>query len=151
MDNEKAPKKSKWKLVLLIIIPIIAIISIGIGYMVASEKSFADIRKSFEKEESHSLLLEEFLVNIKSPGGDNRYLKIKLALMYTEQKDGEILNANINRIRDIIIFNLRKRESEEVLDSEAIDEMKLQIMEDINLNLEENLVKDVYITDLVIQ
>jgi flagellar basal body-associated protein FliL len=153
MENEKAPKKSKLKLILLIIIPIILIISIGLGYMVFTDTSVSDIQKLFEKEEEQTLLLEEFLVNIKSPAGKNRYLKIKLALMYNDANHGEILNANVNKIRDIIIADLRERHSEEILDIDKTEEIKTKITEDINsvLNSEEKIVKDVYITDLIVQ
>lgn len=153
MENEKTPKKSKLKLVLLIVIPILLIVSIGFGYMAFTDTKISDIQEMFQKEEEQSLLLEEFLVNIKSPAGKNRYLKIKLALMYTNPDHGEVLNANVNKIRDIIIADLREKQTEEVLDTEKTDEMKKQIMEDINksLNLEEEAVKDVYITDLIVQ
>lgn len=153
MENEKTPKKSKFKLVLLIVIPIFLIVSVGFGYMAFTDTKISDIQEIFQKEEEQTLLLEEFLVNIKSPVGKNRYLKIKLALMYNNPEHGEVLNANVNKIRDIIITDLRERQSEEVLDTDKTEEIKSKIMEDINsgLNSEQKIVKDVYITDLIVQ
>lgn len=151
MDNQNSEQKNNLKLILAIIIPIILAISIVFGYMVVAEKNISDVKKVFEKEEEYSMLLEEFLVNIKSPAGKNRYLKIKLALMYTEKSHGEILNSNVNKIRDIIVADLREKHTEEILDTEKTDEIKSHIMEDINTSLNENLVKDIYITDMIVQ
>ena len=152
METEKKPKMSRLKLILMIVIPVVLIISISLGYMVVAGKTISDVKKVFEKEEVEMTMpMEEFLVNIKSTAGKSRYLKIRLALMYTEKKHGEILIVNVSRIRDLIIADLRAMDTEELLDPKGTDDMKEKILEDINTRLGKDIVKEVYITDLIVQ
>lgn len=152
METEKKPKMSRLKFILMIVIPTVLIISISLGYMVMAGKNFSDVRKVFEKEEEEfTIPLDEFLVNINSSTGKSRYLKIKLALMYTEKKHGEILIVNVSRIRDLIISDLRAMETDELLDPKGTKDMKSKILKNINTSLDKNIVKEVYITDLIVQ
>ena len=79
------------------------------------------------------------------------YLKIKIALMYTDEKQEKNLSSNVNKIRDVIINQLRSKTPEEILDIEKTSELKKEIVDEINSAIKNDIVKDIYFTDLVIQ
>lgn len=118
--------------------------------MANNNKSW-NIMKLFKEEEERTILLEEFVINLKSDTRSKDYLKIEMALMYEDKKDGEVLDSNKNKIRDIIIKELRNKTSDEMLDVDETRKLKDLILEEINVEFKEDLVKGIYFTDLVIQ
>ena len=145
-------KKGKKKVIIIsLIIVLVLVISSVIGYLLVSGKQFADITEMFKSHDEQSILLKEFVINLKSENGAKNYLKVQIALMYIENKHGEIIISNVNKIRDQIHKDLRKKTSQDILDGDNITLIKKEIINNINLVLKENIVKDVYFTDLVVQ
>lgn len=134
---------------------LISILFLGfvLGFFLLRSNSGQDwnIVRAFKQEEEHTKLLDEFLVNLKSEDKSRNYLRIQIALMYGNEKDGKVLEANTNKIRDIIIKQLRNKTSDEMLDIDQTMEFKKDIINDINVTLRQNIVEDIYFTDLVIQ
>jgi len=149
--NDVKKKKSKLKFIIIIIL-IIAVLFLGVFiYLKVTDTTINDIMQSFVKEEQLTMSLEEFVVNLKSPANMRSYLKIKIGLMYTDSGKTEMLTANTSKIRDIILDNLREREYEDVTTNEGIDKLKKDIIEELNSSFGEPIIKEVYITDIIVQ
>jgi len=144
-------KRPKLKILIIIILAIVVLFLGGFIYLRVTDTTIADIMESFDKEEQLTMTLEEFLVNLKSPANMRSYLKVKISLMYTDSSKTEMLIANTSKIRDIILDNLRGRGYEDVTTNEGIDALKKDIIEDLNNSFEEPIIKEVYITDIIVQ
>lgn len=154
MAEEKKGNR-KYKLTIIVLLLVVALsLGLVLGFFILNNSNKDDwgIATVFKpKEQEHTLLLDEFLVNLKSEGKGRNYLKIQIALMYENEKEGQILETNTNKIRDIIINQLRNKTSEEMLDIDKTLELKKDITNNINVSLRESIVKDIYFTHLVIQ
>ena len=144
-------KRPKLKILIIIILLIVVLLLGGFIYLQVTDTTIADIMESFNKEEQLTMSLDEFLVNLKSPANMRNYLKVKISLMYTDSSKTEMLTANTSKIRDIILDNLRGRGYEDVTTNEGIDTLKKDIIEDLNNSFEEPIIKEVYITDIIVQ
>lgn len=144
-------KKSKLKLVIIILLVVVIIMGTGIGYFAISGKQVSDVVEKLKPIEEQTVLLKEFLVNLKFDGNKKTYLKVQIALMFTDKKQTEFINLNTSKIRDVIISELRKNSAEEVLDEKELLSLKNEIIKKLNHALGEDIIKDVYFTDLVIQ
>lgn len=151
MIVETTNKKSKSQFVIIILLIVILALTSVIGYFVVKDKQISDIAKIFKSDEEYTILLDEFILNLRSDNLTKNYLRINIALMYTEEKHDKILNLNISKIRDIIIKDLSEKNSKEILDKDNTLKIKKEIIDHINDALKEDVVKDVYFTNLVIQ
>lgn len=149
--EKSTEKKSKLKLVIIILLVVIILLGIVIGYFVISGKKISDIKEKMNPIEEQTVLLNEFLVNLKFENTKKNYLKVRIALMYTDKKQTEVINANNSKIRDLILSELTKRNAEEILNIEAINDLKLEIIKNLNLALDGDIIKDIYFTDMVVQ
>lgn len=149
--KEVKKKKSKLKLVIIIVL-VIAVLFLGAFiYLKVTGTTISDIMKSFDKEEQLTMSLDEFVVNLKSPANMRNYLKVKISLMYTDSSKTEMLTTNMSKIRDIILDNLREREYKDVTTNEGIDKLKKDIIEELNNAFGESIIKELYITDIIVQ
>ena len=157
--NEAVGKKTKPKnrKKLLIIIGVIGILLMTVSgvviYSVVTETPIMVMAESFRSEPSEeTLVLEEFLVNLNSESGpSNQYLKIDIALEYRDSKNTEILTAAMPMIRNEIIVSLRDLRRETVLEEESIEAFKEQAKNAINARLEEEIVDEIYITNMIVR
>ncbi|NLN14072.1 MAG: flagellar basal body-associated FliL family protein [Tissierellia bacterium] len=143
-------KRDLDKAIIIVLLAAILIIVLAIGYLVVSDKNIT-IPNIFESDGEYTYVLDEFVVNLKSEDNSSSYLKIKIALMFTDEKDGEDLDSNVNKIRDIVISNLRARTAKELMENQSVELLKEDIKEDINTSLNKMIVQDVYITDIIVQ
>lgn len=96
------------------------------------------------------LELDQFIVNLLSENG-RRYLKIRLNLeLETEELQNEI-NTKIPVIRDIIIRIASSKNLEEISTEKGKDKLKDQVVGEINQNLKDGKIINVFFTDFVIQ
>lgn len=149
--SEKIERGSNFKVLVLIILILVLASILIIGYLLVKDKGAADLASVFKAEEENTILLDEFIVNLKSERSMKNYLKIKIALMYTDEKQEKNLNSNVNKIRDVIINQLRSKTPEDMLDIEKTSEFKKEMVEEINSAIKADTIKDIYFTDLVIQ
>ena len=103
-----------------ILLAVILILAFAVGYLVSKDKGFFDVTSIFKSENENTILLNEFVVNINSNNDRRGYLKVEMALMYNDKKDGEVIETNINKIRDIIINNLMYKSSDDILNVESL-------------------------------
>lgn len=149
---EVVEKKKKSKVILIIILLVLLLISASVvGYLYMRNKQVSDIIKVFKPEREYTILLNQFIVNLQSENDRKGYFKVQLALMYTDKKAGEIIISNDSKIRDVILNNILEKSPEDILDKENILRFKKDIISKVNMALGEDIVKDVYFTDFIIQ
>lgn len=144
-------KKDSFKLIIIALLVIILSLGGIIAYFAISGKPISEVIEGMKTKEQGSLLLDEMLVNLRNENGTKNYIKISIALAYDEKKQGELIEANINRIRDIIISDLRSNTAKEILEENNNYTIKNRIKEDLNKALGKEVVKDIYFTDMVVQ
>ena len=149
--SEKVQKKSNFRILIILLLILVLASTLFVGYFLIRDRDAADLVSVFKTEGENTILLDEFIVNLKSEKSMRNYLKIKIALMYTDEKQEKNLSANVNKIRDVIINQLRSKTPEEILDIEKTSELKKEIVDEINSAIKNDIVKDIYFTDLVIQ
>ena len=99
----------------------------------------------------NTLLLDEFVMNLKSEESGPNYLKAKIALMYPDSKDEKKINENISKVRDIVNREMRVKSADEILDVKKMETFKAHLIKEINQGLGKEAIYDIYFTDLVIQ
>ena len=150
-EPTKNKSKSKLKIIIIIIVVLILVVGSIVGYMVVTGKQKADIINMFVSHDENTMLLDEFVLNLRSKTGTKSYLKVQMALMYTDSKQTELINTNVNKIRDIIINELREKTSQDILDTESINTIKKDILIKVNAALMEETIKDIYFVNFIIQ
>jgi len=149
--KEPKKKKSKLKLIIIIVVILAVLFLAGFIYLRVANTTVGEIIESFQKEEQLTMNLDEFVVNLKSPANTRNYLKVKISIMYTDSAKTEMLMNSTSKIRDIILDNLREKEYEDVTTNEGIAKLKKEIADELNNSFGETIIKEVYITDIIVQ
>ena len=71
--------------------------------------------------------------------------------MYTDEKYGDEINTSINKIREVVITNLREKTASDLLNDDVVTNLKSDIKGDINSFLNVVEVEDIFITDIIVQ
>ncbi len=108
----------------------------------ARRKSSINVGPMFE--------LDTFIVNLLSENG-RRYLKVKINLELSDEALQEEINKKIPVIRDIVIKIASSKTLEEISTEKGKEKFKDQIVGEINQNLQDGKINNVYFTDFVIQ
>lgn len=151
MDNTVSQRGNLGRNILIGLLVLVLLTTSVIVYLMVTGKQVPDMGGIFKSDKEHSILLEEFVLNLKSDYIGKDYLKIQLALMYTDNKQGDVLNSNESKIRDVVIKVLSEKTAEEMTGKENISKVKEELTSLVNKVLDDEIVKDVYFTDLVIQ
>ena len=156
LEGEKEgqePKKKKGKNLILIIIIAVAVLAGGVGAFFFFTKSGGNKAQKTEETkaaEGVTFALEPFVVNLSDPTG-TRFLKVSLQLELTGPAVMEKAKTKTPQIRDAIITLLTSKTSDALISPEG----KLQLKDEINIRINqvlgENSVKNVYLTDFVMQ
>jgi flagellar protein FliL len=157
-DLEKAPAeeggapKGKKKLMFIIIIAVAAVALLAVGFFVVPKLMGGGEKKADVKaEEGVMFTLEPFVVNLNDPGGPNKFLKVSLQLELANIQLMDKAKAKAPQIRDAVITLLTSKSSESLFPPEG----KLQLKDEINARMNQILgagsVKNVYLTDFVMQ
>jgi flagellar FliL protein len=110
--------------------------------------------KSYRRKSSLTvgpmLEMDTFIVNLLSENG-RRYLKIKINLELEDEELLEEVNSKIPVLRDSIIRIASSKNLEEISTEKGKEKLKDQIVTEINLNLKDGKINNVFFTDFVIQ
>lgn len=148
---EATEKKKKPKDLLIIILVLIIISMTVIGFLYLRSKQLSDIVKVLKPDKEYTLLLNQFIVNLQTEDDRKSYLKMQIALMYTDKRAGKTISSNEIKIRDVILNNIIEKTPEDIMEEENINRLKKELIVNINNALKDEIVKDIYFADFIIQ
>ena len=158
MAKKETGGRSKPNTIVLIIIVVLMLVLIGLFlgmayYVFGGEHAVLGAKGSQNQgtDEEYTVILDEFIINLKSEGNTQHYLKATIALMYTDDEMLDLITANTNKLRDVIITNLRNKTAEEMLNNETSPQIKDELVSSLNSALNEDVISGIYFTDLVVQ
>ncbi|MDX9916850.1 MAG: flagellar basal body-associated FliL family protein [Gudongella sp.] len=154
-STPKVKKKINKKILIIILAVILALI-IGTSVLIYAKVKGVPVKSLIEKylpeKSEQTLSLNEFLVNLNyDTGPSNEVLRINIAIKYIDSKNTERMVSEVPMIRDIILTNLRDLQAESILEEEIIYNFKKNTKDDINELLQQDIVTQVYVTDLIIR
>lgn len=161
--KETKPKKeTKLSILLIVIVAVLAIGGSVGGTVIANQflvtKNTAGTKESTTSsgkisEDEVIVAMDEFLVNLaQGKSNTKQYIRVKMSLLTNNETDSEKLTKNIAVARDSVVNILRQKKSEDILSAaDSVSNLKKQLKEAINTEYGTNIVKEVFITDLVIQ
>jgi len=164
-EEEKREKKKSKKSIFLIVAVLVILIIIAVGAFLFLKKGSQNsntVNNTNTQSESllndknvHIKTFKDIIVNLADPSGD-RYLKISLALVMqgkAKSQSGESSGETIEDalIKNTIITILSTKTSENLLTLSGKEELRKQLITAINKALGEDVVKDIYFTDFVVQ
>ncbi len=144
-------KKSKLKFIIIILLVVILLAASITAYFMISGKSLKDIKKASKSEDEYTIALDEFVTNLKNENKGKNYLKIQVALMYKDEKNTETMESNLSKIRDIVLNDLREKTTEQILEVKNTPKLKEELLKKLNDSLGEEVIEDIYFTNLIVQ
>lgn len=146
MANKKE-KKSKKPVIIISFLIILLIASFAGTYIFMKSKNEGEVKKVVQTYQD----LGEFMVNLDDDGR-SRYIKVHLNVGFnSEDKDAKkILENNVVSLRDAAIFYLKGRKADDFKAGNE-ENLKKGLKNELNKNLDEPYVLDVYMTDIIVQ
>jgi len=117
----------------------------------ATDMTVADVIAKFQKHEEYVMPLESFVVNLETEGKGTTYLKTQLSLLYVEEDFGPVLTNKTSQIRDIIIKDLMEYKPDDLLVNGGLATAKVKLRGSINAALGQDMVKEIYFTEFLVQ
>lgn len=155
MAKSEANSEAKPKRLISIIIIILLVILIGlilaVGYYMLGGNVDVFKDKEAKPKEEYTVLLDEFVLNLRPENNVKNYVKVTVALMCTDEDDVEIIDANVNKLRDVIIADLRDKTAAQILDNKNITNIKTEMVANLNAALNRDMISGIYFTNLVVQ
>ncbi len=150
MEENNEKKKSKNKLIIIILI-ILLVAGIG-GTFAFFKVTGRELPFTKEEEQVENVVpLQQFVVNLKTSGSKNSYLKATVVLGYMQEDTNLIIDNNKEKIRDRIIEILRTKSRAEFQQDDATLILKEDIKNSVNELLGEPLITGIYFSDFMIQ
>ena len=151
-DIDVSEKRSISKIIIIALLVMILLLTAAILVFVVADNPMGNIVEVFQSNgDEYTVPLEEFVVNLKQEGSIRHYIKVTMALMFTNEDNGPIIEANVSKIRDVIISTLRSKTYAEVSDDDQTINLKAELVKNINETLKSEIVEGVFITDVIIQ
>lgn len=156
-NPEKKKKKTVTKLVTVIAVSIIVlVVGMGIGITVfgeSGEESLLSRFSSEDEEKEYSIPLNEFLVNISSETARSKAIvRMEMTVTSMDDEAENIISQDIAKVRDAVIHVIANQTDATILEEEEGDFIIKDLIRDrINQSLNQELIEDVYITNILIQ
>lgn len=154
MSKDKKKGFNKNILLGVLAIPILVAIGVIIGsYFTKGNTQIVSGSEAKEEVfEEVSVPLEEFVLNLEPTNNIKRYIRLELSLSSTQKDGEETINSNLNKIRDEIIHTVSRQSVEDIFDDETgTITLKKLLKKSINESLEDEVIHEVYITNIVVQ
>lgn len=154
MSNEKNKGFNKNILLGILVIPILVAVGVIIGgyYVKDNAQIVSGSEEREEVFEEVSVPLEEFVLNLEPTNNINRYIRFEVSLSSTKEDGEEIINSNLNKIRDEIIYTVSRQSVEDIFDDESGTIMLKDVLKkSINEALDDEVIHEVYITNIIVQ
>lgn len=137
---------------LVIAVPILVAIGVIAGNYLANPEMSASGNEEEEKIEEVTVPLEEFVLNLEPTNNVNRYVRMEISLSTIEENGVELIEGNLDKIRDSIINTVSRQTVGDIFDEEVgTSNLKDVLKESLNTEFEEELIHQVYITNVVVQ
>ncbi|MEY8291424.1 flagellar basal body-associated FliL family protein [Carnobacteriaceae bacterium 52-44] len=148
-------KKGFNKNILLIILAVPILVAIGVvaGNYLANDPQVVSGNETEEETfEEVSVPLEEFVLNLEPTNNVSRYIRLELSLSSTKEDGEETINSSLDKIRDVIIHTVSRHSVVEIFDDETgTITLKDSLKKALNKAFEDEVIHEVYITNIVIQ
>lgn len=151
MEQEK--KKTRNMIIIAALaIPILVIVGVFVGVYFANPNAQEPEPEEEVELDENTIPLEEFILNIESKKSKNKYIRMDVSLSTIDEEDTKIIEANDDKVRDIIIHTVSKESAENILnDEDGTQILKKVIRDSVNESFEKDLIHQVYITNIVMQ
>ncbi len=156
---EATPKKKGNKLVLILAFILLAA-AFGFGgsylatkYILPKKVETAKNDKTTISKDEVLVPISKFVVNLSGNSNNNyQYIRLKVSCLVADKDASENLTKSMPLVRDSVISVLNSKTANDLLEAnEGINNLKTAIKDKINQEYGQTIVKQVYITDLVIQ
>ena len=153
------PKKKGNKLVLILAFILLAA-AFGFGGSYLANKYILPKKAEAAKNDKPTISKDEvlvpiskFVVNLSGNSNNNyQYIRLKVSCLVADKDASENLTKSMPLVRDSVISVLNSKTANDLLEAnEGINNLKTAIKDKINQEYGQTIVKQVYITDLVIQ
>lgn len=164
---EEPKKGGKKKLIIIIAAALVLLLAGGGGayYFLIAKPHQEELQKKKEEESKAAALIKpvpedaeigpmveikEFVVNIISEDSPH-YVKASLSLELDKETTTDEVNKRMAQIRDAILLLIGNKTFDELQDLQGKNQVKAEMKSKINSFLKTGKVKNVYLTDFVVQ
>lgn len=151
IEEEKEKKKPNKLIIIIVIMSFVILVGAVAMVFVATDITISDVISKFQKHEEYVMPMDSFVVNLDTEGKGATYLKTQLSLLYTEEDYGKTLENKTSQIRDLIIKDLMEYKPDDLLINGGLATAKMKIRTSINAAMGEEMVKEIYFTEFLIQ
>lgn len=149
-------KKGINKNVLLIVLAIPFLVAFGVfagSYLTGASTQVVSGNEANEQQLPETTVpLEEFLLNLEPIDNVYSYMRLEVSLSSTKEDGVEKINANLDKIRDVIIYKVSRLTVDDIFDEDqGTQKLKELLRTAINELFGEDLIHDVYLTNIVVQ
>lgn len=151
--QEEAPKKKgKGKLIIILVLVVVLAGGGFVGYKMMAKTPPPEedpVKEQVKKEEVPVLFpMEPFVVNLADKG---RYLKLNLQLELVDKQFEELAQQKVPPIRDAIITLISSKSAKSISTPEGKFQLKDEILMRVNAAVGQDIFKNVYFTEFVMQ
>ena len=150
--DEKQPKKSKFKLIIIAVLVLLLGVGGFFGWNIYKKRGKK--KAETEKGEDISIIypLKSFVVNLMDKKGvGKRYLKITIELEVEKEEDKLMVEKHIPQLRDTILLLLSSQTLKEINSMEGKLELKQTLLSRMNQIFDTRIVRRIYFTEFVVQ
>lgn len=151
MAAEGEKKKPNKLVIIIVIMSLVIMVGSVVMVFLATDMSLTDIMAKFQKHEEYIVPMESFVVNLNTEGKGSTYLKTQVSLLYTEEDYAAVITNKTSLIRDVVIKDLMEYKPQELLVEGGLEAVKVKLRTSINSALGQEVVKEIYFTDFLIQ
>lgn len=162
LENSETKKSSNLVLIIIIVALVLVLLIVGavVAILSGGGNEQTDNNAPYAKEKPRKSMdsmqvgpmfpLDSFTVNLLSDSG-RRYLKVQINLELDDEEVAAELESKTAVVRDTVIRLLSSKTLEEISTAKGKDNLKEQIVNQLNLRLRDGNVKNVYFTEFVVQ
>ncbi len=144
------------KKLLAIIIPLFVVLFIAIGvilYVILNPSNPVNgVQNGYEDAGKKEVFVfhddEPFITNLKD---SNSYLKVDISIEVESQKDVDVLNNNLHKVRDRIILILRDVSEDDMKRGDIQEILRNRIKQELEGILNINTITGIYFNEFVMQ
>jgi len=151
-EEEKAPKKSKLKLIIIAVVVLFVGTGGIYGYSVYRKGKKENAKTIKAENVSIVCPLNSFVVNLlDKQGAGKRYLKVTMQVEVGKEEEKLLIENHNAQIRDTILLLLSSQSLREINTMEGKLELKQALLSRIGQILGDGVVRRVYFTEFVVQ